>query len=637
MGPWPDARPAGEELRRDRRGLPVEPCRRPRQHGPLPPASEGLPDRGLGVPGRKRRVLPAHLHKPRRAGPGDQHSALARDPSARLLPARTTRRLDEAVANGYVATHADGTPYVFSSNINAERADRLHQPGRGALVAGPELRKALDLGADGFMQDFGEQVLADMHFHDGSTGATMHNRYPVALPPGDAPGGPALRAPAPEAPDLGSSPAPATPAARARPPTRAATSPATRRPTGPAPPASPRRPPTCSTARSAAPTASRTDIGGYFDVGPTRRRPRSCSSAGPSGRRCRRSSACTASVAAGTHTPWSYDDETVAIYKQLSQPAPAGRAADPAAVADGRTGPASRRRGRSGSPTPGDRRGRARRTRSGCSAATCSSRRWSRRAPPRAASTSRRLLAISRNGTALQGTYLEGRPGASECPALLLPVRQPSVQASGDRPNKLADPWRVVARNGSGPRYSSGALERGPLVFLKLRALLDSLTWRDVREHVQPHTRARGCQVAARIAVRLRLRPARQRHPGGGMHNALALHPHGHRRTGCMERLIDVALELGSSQRIARARPAAAARSAPRQRARAARRGGRARSRACSPRRWRSASSPPPSHPSARSRSGRWRRGRGRCRARPARRRRCLWGRCSRACRRPGR
>ena len=47
-------------------------------------------------------------------------------------------------------------------------------------------REALDLGADGFMQDFGEQVLLDMHFHDGSTGA--HDAQPPAraLPPGDA-------------------------------------------------------------------------------------------------------------------------------------------------------------------------------------------------------------------------------------------------------------------------------------------------------------------------------------------------------------------------------------------------------------------------------------------------------------------
>jgi alpha-glucosidase (family GH31 glycosyl hydrolase) len=39
--------------------------------------------------------------------------------------------------------------------------------------------EALDTGADGFMQDYGEEVLFGMHFHNGQTGATMHNEYPV--------------------------------------------------------------------------------------------------------------------------------------------------------------------------------------------------------------------------------------------------------------------------------------------------------------------------------------------------------------------------------------------------------------------------------------------------------------------------
>ena len=39
--------------------------------------------------------------------------------------------------------------------------------------------RTLDLGFDGFMADFGEEVLDDMHFADGETGATMHNRYLV--------------------------------------------------------------------------------------------------------------------------------------------------------------------------------------------------------------------------------------------------------------------------------------------------------------------------------------------------------------------------------------------------------------------------------------------------------------------------
>lgn len=42
-----------------------------------------------------------------------------------------------------------------------------------------EVDRVLDLGFDGFMQDFGEEVVSGMRFHDGETGATMHNRYVV--------------------------------------------------------------------------------------------------------------------------------------------------------------------------------------------------------------------------------------------------------------------------------------------------------------------------------------------------------------------------------------------------------------------------------------------------------------------------
>ena len=41
--------------------------------------------------------------------------------------------------------------------------------------------RGLDMGAEGFMLDFGEQVLPGMHFHDGSTGVRMHNEYPVLV------------------------------------------------------------------------------------------------------------------------------------------------------------------------------------------------------------------------------------------------------------------------------------------------------------------------------------------------------------------------------------------------------------------------------------------------------------------------
>jgi alpha-glucosidase (family GH31 glycosyl hydrolase) len=42
-----------------------------------------------------------------------------------------------------------------------------------------EVRRVLDFGFDGFMQDFGEEVLGGMRFADGETGLAMHNRYLV--------------------------------------------------------------------------------------------------------------------------------------------------------------------------------------------------------------------------------------------------------------------------------------------------------------------------------------------------------------------------------------------------------------------------------------------------------------------------
>jgi alpha-glucosidase (family GH31 glycosyl hydrolase) len=86
---------------------------------------------------------------------------------------------DYAVSHGYVATHADGSPYVFISNFGAPAAQIDFTNPAAVAWWQRRIRAALDLGADGFMQDFGEQVLSDMHFHDGDTGASMHNRLPV--------------------------------------------------------------------------------------------------------------------------------------------------------------------------------------------------------------------------------------------------------------------------------------------------------------------------------------------------------------------------------------------------------------------------------------------------------------------------
>jgi alpha-glucosidase len=89
------------------------------------------------------------------------------------------RAYDEALAHHYVATHADGSPYTFISNFSEPAAVIDFTDPAAVRWWQGRVRAALELGADGFMQDFGEQVLSDMHFHDGSTGAQMHNRLPV--------------------------------------------------------------------------------------------------------------------------------------------------------------------------------------------------------------------------------------------------------------------------------------------------------------------------------------------------------------------------------------------------------------------------------------------------------------------------
>jgi sulfoquinovosidase len=85
-----------------------------------------------------------------------------------------------ALANGYLTETPLGTPFLFGSTFIAGPAGLIDftKPAARAWWRG-RVREVLDLGFDGFMQDFGEQVLEDMRFADGSTGKAMHNAYPT--------------------------------------------------------------------------------------------------------------------------------------------------------------------------------------------------------------------------------------------------------------------------------------------------------------------------------------------------------------------------------------------------------------------------------------------------------------------------
>lgn len=90
-------------------------------------------------------------------------------------------RFDEAIANGYVATDDVGEPYLFPSPFDASADAAMidfSNPDAWSWWK-VQVKDMLERGADGFMDDFGEQVEPHMVFFDGSTGVTMHNRLPV--------------------------------------------------------------------------------------------------------------------------------------------------------------------------------------------------------------------------------------------------------------------------------------------------------------------------------------------------------------------------------------------------------------------------------------------------------------------------
>src|SRR6478609_12181780 len=78
---------------------------------------------------------------------------------------------------GYAVRRADGTPYYVVGT--ADRRFALIDFTNPDAVAfwQQQVEDTLDMGFEGFMQDYGEQVMLDMHFADGTTGVTRHNTY----------------------------------------------------------------------------------------------------------------------------------------------------------------------------------------------------------------------------------------------------------------------------------------------------------------------------------------------------------------------------------------------------------------------------------------------------------------------------
>lgn len=86
---------------------------------------------------------------------------------------------NQALSNGYLAGNAAGVPYFFLGNFFGPTALIDFTKPDAVTWWQARIRSALEEGADGFMQDFGEQTFSDMVFADGRSGAEMHNRYPA--------------------------------------------------------------------------------------------------------------------------------------------------------------------------------------------------------------------------------------------------------------------------------------------------------------------------------------------------------------------------------------------------------------------------------------------------------------------------
>ena len=273
------------------------------------------------------------------------------------------------------------------------------------------------------MQDFGEQVQSDMHFADGSTGATMHNRLPVLFHRATRAVVDAYERTHPGRrifffTRAGYSGTPGTAAYEG------GNFPGDETTDWTAPPASPPRRPTCSTAPSVARTASRPTSAASSMSAPTRaRRPGAVRALGAVGGAVALLPAPRLG-AAGAHTPWSYGRPRPRPLQRARAPAPAGGAADPGPVEGGAP--------HGDPPTrplwlayPSDGRAAAR-TRSGCSAPTCSSRPSSCAARAAAPSTSRADAGAAGDRRAPPG------PAVASVPAPL--ARLPYYVRCGTRP-----------------------------------------------------------------------------------------------------------------------------------------------------------------------------------------------------------
>ncbi|MGI9951808.1 TIM-barrel domain-containing protein [Moorellaceae bacterium AZ2] len=92
-----------------------------------------------------------------------------------------TEAYNNARRLGYFVRRADGEVYVHQLSNNPGLKGSLLDFTNPAVCNWwqDKIRTLMEMGVSGFKTDFGEQVPEDAVFHDGRTGAEMHNLYPV--------------------------------------------------------------------------------------------------------------------------------------------------------------------------------------------------------------------------------------------------------------------------------------------------------------------------------------------------------------------------------------------------------------------------------------------------------------------------